>query len=248
MYILFDDKTVYVGEAKSLYARLKTHMTTPEEKIQNWRKAILISDGRPAPLSEFGESVIRKSLELFLIELFKANKYRVVSQGESQAPTAQQRVAIDDLQREIVFDLKKKNVITKELEEWGQQEVFDDDLRKIVSGKGKRIESWTKKQAVIDGDPVFIRPGSKKPRGWQITFRGRKPGSFIDCLQRGIGYLLVPRDGVLYIPLREVQKVIADPVAYEQDTIDIWVVFIEGRVLLRYKEHEIDITQFKMIP
>lgn len=65
----------------------------------------------------------------------------------------------------------------------------------------KQIQEWGTYEAIVDGKKVFIRPGSKKPKGWQITFRGRKPGSFIDSLHKGIGYLLVSRDGVLLIPL-----------------------------------------------
>ncbi len=90
-------------------------------------------------------------------------------------------------------------------------------------------------------------PGSKNPKGWQITFRGRKPGSFIDSLQKGEGYLLVSRNGVLLIPLTEVQKVILDKTAYEQDTIDIWIVFAEEKVTLSYKRNTIDATKFRLI-
>lgn len=104
-----------------------------------------------------------------------------------------------------------------------------------------------KYEAIIEGEKVFIRPGSKKPKGWQITFRGRKPGSFIDSLQKGSGHLLVSRNGLPLIPLTEVHKVIKDRSAYEQDTIDIWIVFAEEKVTLRYKENSIDIATFRLI-
>jgi hypothetical protein len=58
--------------------------------------------------------------------------------------------------------------------------------------------------------------------------------------------LLVPRGGVLLIPLTEVQKVITDKSAYEQDTIDIWITFEDDKVILRYKEETLDITKFKI--
>ena len=55
-----------------------------EDKIKNWSKALVINDGRPATQSDFNDAVVRKALELYLIKLFKANKYTVVAQGEPQ--------------------------------------------------------------------------------------------------------------------------------------------------------------------
>lgn len=248
IYILFEGKNkVYIGEAKSIYIRLKTHMSNPEDKIKNWSKALIINDGRPAMQSDFNDTVVRKALELYLIKLFKANKYTVVAQGEPQKLNAIQKFLVSTLREELNFFLLKKNVITKVLEEKGQEEVFGDELKKILEKSGRKIGEWGRYEAIIDGKKVFTRPGSKKPKGWQITFRGRKPGSFIDSLQKGEGYLLVSRNGVLLIPLTEVQKVILDKTAYEQDTIDIWIVFAEEKVTLSYKRNTIDVTKFRLI-
>ena len=248
IYILFEGKNkVYIGEAKSIYIRLKTHMSNPEDKIKNWSKALIINDGRPAMQSDFNDTVVRKALELYLIKLFKANKYAVVAQGEPQKLNAIQKFLVRTLREELNFFLLKKNVITKVLEEKGQEEVFGDELKKILEKSGRKIGEWGRYEAIIDGKKAFIRPGSKKPKGWQITFRGRKPGSFIDSLQKGEGYLLVSRNGVLLIPLTEVQKVILDKTAYEQDTIDIWIVFAEEKVTLSYKRNTIDVTKFRLI-
>ena len=248
IYILFEGKNkVYIGEAKSIYIRLKTHMSNPEDKIKNWSKALIINDGRPAMQSDFNDTVVRKALELYLIKLFKANKYAVVAQGEPQKLNAIQKFLVRTLREELNFFLLKKNVITKVLEEKGQEEVFGDELKKILEKSGRKIGEGGRYEAIIDGKKAFIRPGSKKPKGWQITFRGRKPGSFIDSLQKGEGYLLVSRNGVLLIPLTEVQKVILDKTAYEQDTIDIWIVFAEEKVTLSYKRNTIDVTKFRLI-
>jgi hypothetical protein len=248
IYILREGKSkIYVGEAKNIYNRLKTHMNNPEDKIKNWDRALIINDGRPATQSDFNDTVVRKALELYLIKLLKANKYIVVSQGEPQMLNAMQKHSVNLLVQELNFFLLKKNVISKILEERGQEEVFGDELKKIIEKKGKKVQEWGKYEAIIEGEKVFIRPGSKKPKGWQITFRGRKPGSFIDSLQKGIGYLLVSRNGVTLIPLREVQKVIKEKNAYDQDTIDIWIVFGEEEVTLSYKESKIDITNFRLI-
>jgi len=248
VYLLFEGKNrAYVGEAKNIYNRLKTHISNPDEKIKNWDKVLVINDGRPATLSDFNDTVVRKALELYLIKLLKANKYIILSQGEPQMLNATQKQLVDSLTQELNFFLLKKNIISKILEERGQEEVFGDELRSIIEKSGRKVEEWGKYEAIIDGEKVFIRPGSKKPKGWQITFRGRKPGSFIDSLQKGNGYLLVSRDGVLLIPLTEVQKVIQDKSAYEQDTIDIWIVFAEEKVTLSYKESNIDVASFKLL-
>jgi len=248
IYTLFEGKNkVYIGEAKNIYNRLKTHMANPEDKIKNWSKALVINDGRPATQSDFNDNVVRKALELYLIKLFKANKYAVVAQGEPQKLNAIQKFLVNSLREELNFFLLKKNVIVKILEEKGQEEVFGDELKKILEKRGRKIEEWGRYEAIIDGKKVFIRPGSKKPKGWQITFRGRKPGSFIDSLQKGNGYLLVSRNGVLLIPLTEVQKVISDKTAYEQDTIDIWIVFAEEKATLSYKKNTLDVTKFRLI-
>lgn len=247
LYILFaKDHKVYIGEAKDLYIRLKQHMANPEEKIEDWVKAYIINDGRPATQSDFNDTVVRKTLELYLINLFRANKYSVMAQGEPQQHNALQRFLTDSLKLELNFFLKKKGVIQKLIETSGQEEVFGDELRKVLEKKRLSVSEWGAHEAIVNGKKVFIRPGSKKTRGWQITFRGRKPGSFIDALQKGDGFLLIARDGAPLVPLTEVQKVIKDKSSYEQDTIDIYIKFYEGQAFLNYKNQTIEISQFRL--
>lgn len=248
VYILFAKKTkVYVGESKSLYDRLKTHLVSPEDKIKEWSKAVVINDGRPATQSDFNDTVVRKSLEAHLIKLLRANKYDVVAQGEAQELNPHQKYLVDSLTKELDFLLVKKGIISRVLEEHGQEQVFRDELRRAILTSGRKITKWGAYEVEIDGSKAFVRPGSKKPRGWQITFRGRKPGSFIDSLKKGDGLLLVPRNGVLLIPLTQVQEVIKDKTAYDQDTIDIWITFEAEKVTLRYKEEVIDVTDSRLI-
>jgi hypothetical protein len=245
IYILFAKNKAYVGEAKSLYERIKTHMTTPDDKMKDWDRVVIINDGRPATQSDFNDTVVRRALEIYLVRLLKANKYAVVSQGEQQTLNSLQKRAVDSLIVELNAFLKKKKIIIKILEERGQEEVYGDELKKLLEKSGKKVSHWGASEAKIDGTKTFIRPGSKKPRGWQITIRGRKPGSFIDCFKRGEGFLLVSRDGVLLIPLTEIQKVIKDKSAYDQDTLDIWIVFGD-QITLRYKDETLDITNFRL--
>jgi len=245
VYILLDSsgKKVYIGEAKDISIRLKTHMASPEDKIKDWNRAVIINDGRSAMQSDFNDSVIRKSLELYLISLFKANRYAVVAQGEPQKHNPHQKSMIQAFKEEFDFLLMKKNLITKLIEKPGQEEILRDDLKKMLERKGYKLEEWGAYEAVINGVRVYIRPGSKKQKGWQITFRDK----FKNTLQKGEGSLLVPRDGILIIPFCEIQKVITDNSKYKQNTIDIYINFKEETVDLTYSTNTIDITQFRLI-
>ncbi len=195
LYMLFqkNEKEVYVGEAKSLYNRLKTHIATPEEKIKDWNHALVINDGRPATQSDFNDPVIRLSLEFHLIRLLKVNRYNVLAQGARQKHNPQQKAIMERYLDELDFFLIKRGTVTKLIEKEKEELVLNDELFKILKNKGYNISKLQSKAALINGRKVFIRPGSKKPKGWQITIRGKKPGSFIDSLQKGDGDLLVPR-------------------------------------------------------
>jgi len=246
VYILFEKKTkIYVGEAQNIYTRLDQHIKNPEHKIKEWDQALIISDGRPASQSDFNDTVVRRALESYLIKLMKANKYTVVSQAQTTTLNQTQRHVVTTLVSELNFFLARKNLITRLLEERGQEEIFLDELKALFKKKKIVVQKWGKYEALIQNQKAFIRPGSKKPKGWQITFRGRKPGSFIDCLEKGEGYLLVPRNGVLLVPLNQVKKVI-DEAAFEQDTIDIWIVFPPEKVTLSYKSQSTDVTEFRL--
>jgi len=88
----------------------------------------------------------------------------------------------------------------------------------------------------------YIRPGSLKTKGWQITFRDR----FLASLKKGEGFLLVSRDGVLLVPLSEVRKLVTDESAYKQNTIDVYVNFAADKITVTYKDETIDITECKL--
>jgi multisubunit Na+/H+ antiporter MnhC subunit len=88
-------KQVYVGEAKNLYNRLKTHNESPEEKCEDWNKGVIINDGRSSNQSDFNDTVVRRTIEYYLINLFKMNKYKVLAQGEPQKLNASQKTTID---------------------------------------------------------------------------------------------------------------------------------------------------------
>lgn len=146
------------------------------------------------------------------------------------------------LVHELDHFLLKKNIITKVLEEEGLQEIFGDELKKLLTACGKHIQKWAAYEAVIEGQKAYIRPGSLKSKGWQITFRDR----FLNSLEKGEGCLLVSRDGVLLIPLSEIRRLVSDKAAFQQNTIDIYMSFTPEKVTAAYKESRIDVTQYKL--
>ncbi len=241
-YLLFDQMKVYIGEAGNIYDRLKNHIKNPEDKIKNWDNALIFNDGRPATQSDFNDTVVRLALELYLIRLFKANKYRVVSQGRQTTLNPIQKQTVNSLLQELNYFLLKKNIISKALEKEGLEEIFEDELKKLLTDQGKQIQKWTAYETIVDGQKAYIRPGSLKPKGWQITFRDR----FLNSLQKGDGYLLVSRDGVLLIPLRTVRKVVKDKAAYQQNTIDVYILFTSEKITLSYKKNTINVTVHKL--
>lgn len=245
VYILFETKVhkVYIGEAKNIYSRLKTHANTPEEKIEKWDMTLVVSDGRPAAQSDFNDNVVRHTLELYLQKLFKANKYRVVAQGQSEKLNPFQKVIVNAFIEELNFFLQRKGLIEKLIETQEQQEVMLDDLKKILIQNGYNIKGWSAYEASVNNSNVFIRPGSKKQKGWQVTFRN----SFKQALQDEDGYLLMPRGKIVMLPFSKIKDSIGDQEAFRRHTIDIFIAFEDEKILLRYKKNEIDITEYKVI-
>lgn len=245
IYILIETKLnkVYIGEAKSLYTRLKTHSSTPEDKIKNWDRVIIINDGRPANQSDFNDNIVRLELEYYLISLLKANKYKVVAQGAKQTLNSLQKVIVTKLILELNFFLMKKGLIQKLIAARGQEEVMLDDLKKILERYKYSITEFKSYEATINGEKVFIRPGSKKAKGWQVTFRD----VFKKTLFDENGSLLMPRDGILLIPFSEIKKAINDIDAFKRNTIDIFIAFEEDSIKLRYKNSEVDVTAYRII-
>ncbi|NOZ60951.1 MAG: GIY-YIG nuclease family protein, partial [Calditrichaeota bacterium] len=252
IYMLFYDrgeKKVYIGQSENLKNRLLTHIRTPDAKVKNWDRAVLINDGRNASQSDFNDENIRLTLENFLIQLFKINRYKVItSASRNPSLSSSQKILINSFKQEIVILLTRKTRITKVLTEKGDDEVYNDEVRKLLLRKGYKIAKWGRIEAAINGEPAYIRAGSLKSSGWQVTFRGSKPSSFKTNLQQGKGFLLMPRGPVLLIPLKEIRNHIhsVDSDAFIRDTIDVFVKFEEQEIFLIYKGKKIEISRFAL--
>jgi hypothetical protein len=118
-----------------------------------------------------------------------------------------------------------------------------DDLQKIITKNGYKIQEFSAYEAIINNSKVFIRPGSKKAKGWQVTFRD----VFKQALQDENGYLLMPRGKIVMLPLSKIKEIIDDKNSFDRNTIDIFIAFEEERILLRYKKNEIDITEYSIV-
>jgi hypothetical protein len=248
LYLLFDEKNekkVYIGQSESLKNRLMFHIQSPEDKIKNWERTMIINDARNASQSDLNDENIRLVLENYLVNLFKINRYKVTT-ASSRTPSlsATQRALVNSFKEELIVLLTRKSKISKLLTERGDDEVYNDTVKKILEKKGHKIQEWGKIEAVVNGQKIFIRPGSNKPKGWQVTFRGNKPDSFKTLLDKAEGYLLMPRGPVLLIPLKQIKDFILlnDKNAFDRDTIDIFVRFDDEKIVIVYKTSEIDIT------
>jgi len=253
LYLLFDEKNkkVYIGQSENLKSRLATHITSPEEKIKNWERAIIINDARNASQSDLNDENIRLILETYLVKLFKINRYKVTTvSSRTPSLSATQKTLTNSFKEEIILLLTRKSKITKVLTERGDDEVYNDEVQKKLQSKSYKIDKWGRIEAIVDGQKTFLRPGSNKPKGWQVTFRGNKPDSFKTCLERGEGYLLMPRGPILLIPLNELRDFILenDKNAFKRDTIDIFVRFDEEKIAVVYKNAEKAVTDNAIQP
>lgn len=248
IYMLFDersDKKVYIGQSENLKSRLVTHVKSPDEKIKNWERVIIINDARNASQSDLNDENIRLNLENYLISLFKINRYKVITfSSRTPSLSATQKTLVKSFKEELIVLLTRKSKITKVLTERGDDEVYNDEVKKILKRKKYKIDEWGKVEAVINGIKTFIRAGSSKPKGWQVTFRGNKSDSFKTCLEKRKGYLLIPRGPILLIPLKDLKDFIlkSDKEAFDRDTIDIFVLFDEEKIFVVYKNTKMDIT------
>jgi hypothetical protein len=84
-----------------------------------------------------------------------------------------------------------------------------------------------------------VRPGSPKPKGWQITLRN----AFRESVRDGDGYLLVNRGRDLLIPFDELKGFLGS--ALNQKTVDIFVRFeSDASATVSFKKADLDVSEF----
>lgn len=249
LYMLFDErsgKKVYVGQTENLKGRLTSHIKSPEDKIKNWDRAIIINDGRNATQSDLNDENIRLVLEDYLVKLFKLNRYKTVTvSSRSPSLSSQQKTLFISFKDEIAILLSNKNKINKFITERTDAELDLGEVKKTLIRKGWSIKDWGAQYAIVNNMPTIIRPGSAKRKGWQVTFRGSKS---LAGLEEGNGYLLMPRGKIIIIPLKEIKNFVSqvDEDVFNRDTIDIFIRFDEDKIALVYKDSEVTITHYSV--
>lgn len=226
--------------------RLTLHIKSPEDKIKNWDRAIIINDGRNATQSDLNDENIRLVLEDYLVKLFKINRYKTVT-ASSRSPSlsSQQKTLFISFKDEIAILLSNKNKINKFITERTDAELDLGEVKKTLIRKGWSIQDWGAQYAIVNNMPTVIRPGSAKRKGWQVTFRGSKS---LARMEEGNGYLLMPRGKILIIPLKEIKNFLSqvDGDVFKRDTIDIFIRFDEDKIALVYKDSELTITHYSV--
>lgn len=248
MYVLFrvEKQQVYVGETDDLRRRLLDHDGNPPRELQEWKSALIISDARPFALSDLSESAIRRQLEYALIEQFRnagqlAPVNRRVSEPEASIWT---QPRFNQLRRELVYVLQRrgllpKTTITAVREDFVPLPIF----KEMLIDQGYSAQEWGAYEAKISGLRCFIRDGSQKPKGWQITLRNE----FRRAVQTNEGYILVNRGPGLIIPFHRLREFFSREFptkdVFKQNTIDIFIKFqLDESVTLHYKDKYMDIS------
>jgi hypothetical protein len=251
LYVLLDErseKKAYIGQSENIEVRLLSHMRSPDAKIKNWQRALFFNDGRNASQSDLNDENIRLTLENYLVNLFKINRYQTTTVA-TRLPSlsSHQFLLVHAFQEEINIPLTNKGKITRILQGRRDDEVYSDEVKKSLTQHGYRLTHWGEKYGEVNGEPVIIRPGSQKPKGWQVTFRGSQS---LARLKGRVGYLLMPRGSLLLVPLKEIADFVykLDNQALSRDTIDIFICFDDDKVVLVYKGGEMDITRFSVTP
>lgn len=247
VYILIDsnEQRVYIGQSDHLTQRLNQHAQSPLRELTSWDRALVITDGRPLTLSDFAEAVIRESLESALIRQFQsgggfspANRQRRELQ-----PSIWQAPRFERLWRELVSVLQQRRLLPWTAAAQVSEELMPPEIfRARLESRGYQVSAWGAYEAQVNGLRCFIRDGSQKPRGWQITLRN----DFRNAARTSDGHLLVNRGPGLMIPFAKL-RALAGTRPLEQGTVDIFIKFLpEGRVTVRYRENEADISDTKL--
>ncbi|MDD3534539.1 MAG: GIY-YIG nuclease family protein [Candidatus Cloacimonetes bacterium] len=245
IYILFETTSnkVYIGEAGSLISRLRAHTNTPDTKITKWNRLMIINDGRSSSHSDLNDAIIRREIEHYLNELFKLNKYKVVSQSSKQHLNAAQKIMVSYFIDELNFFMLRTNIINKLPAPRDQRELTLSEMKSILQKRGYQIENLSAYEVELNGKKSYIRSGSSKPKGWQITFRDQ----FKKSLETEDGFLIIPRGGCIVLPLHKIKQCIANNTdAFDKNTIDVFIQYQNDKIILSYKNNTIDISEFKL--
>jgi len=260
VYILIGDTEkikVYVGETSDARSRIQEHRNFPPLE---WKRCILIWDGKPQNISIFSYDWLRKQLEFELKDLL-SSYFEVISKAYSVELENRYKVrTVQDIFDETVFLLYRLGIIKHEnfekrlelgkglkmekiqLERLLEDEIPIDKIVNKIEAFGLTVEELTRSERRFKlGEKVcFYRPGSPKPRGYQVTIRG----TFLKHFNEGEGFLLVNRGKGYIIPLKELKKKFGKFLEEGQDTLDIFFNLTDEEVICH--EEKLSLSQFRM--
>ena len=102
-----------------------------------------------------------KSKEVFTIKdrsKYKINRYKVTtSSSRTPSLSSTQNTLVNSFKEELIVLLTRKSKISKILTERNDDEVYIDEVRKIMERKGYNIQHWRKIEAIVNSKKTFIR-------------------------------------------------------------------------------------------
>jgi hypothetical protein len=241
LYILRNSnlRQVYVGESSNLRGRLDAHYLKGPKELPEWTDAVVINDAR-----SYAQSIFRSDLRLYLEKrlidhIASSEIWEVVNKvkGEPRLNVGTKALA-DKLDEELAFVLVKiglaKITLKKVIEE---EKIPLNEVESMLSAKEYKCKLG-EKEGEIDGKRAYIRPGSKKARGWQITLRGE----FIEHARVMKGYLVVNRGKGYLIPMVKLKKWLKNKL--DTTTRDIYIRLDEEKVYSTKELKPLDISDF----
>jgi hypothetical protein len=243
LYILYrtDRRQAYVGETSNLKDRLETHYKKGPKELADWSDAVVISDGRSYAQSIFG-SDLRAYLEKRMIShISRGEIYQVVNKvREEPHLDVTTKVLADRLDEELAFVLEKigfaKSVVKLIVEE---DKIPILDMKKLLESKGHSCDLG-ELEGEIDGKRAYVRPGSRKSKGWQITLRG----NFIEYAKQGKGFLVFNRGKGYLIALASIKEWLGKKL--ETTTRDIFIRLDEKKAYSTKDIEPLDISGFQI--
>lgn len=242
LYILLDEQTrrAYIGETAHLTDRLGQHLRQGPKELRTWGLAVLVGDGRPSLHSILTDGSVREYLERSLMEPLRLGGYEVTNKvARPPQLNLPQKATADAFGDELVYALARRGLGLRPGPAPAQEVITLDELERRLSEKGHTTTDLGAYEARVDGKPTYIRPGSSKPKGWQVTLRN----AFRESVRDQDGYLIVNRGRGLLIPSEALTSFLGD--ALDQKTVDIFVTFESERVAkIAFKKRELDVSRF----
>lgn len=243
LYILLsgNEMEAYVGETADLKGRLEQHQKQAPKELTSWEQVIVISDGRTYTQSIFN-SDIRSFLEKKAIRHITdgGNCFVVNKVKEEPHLDVSTKTQAEGLDEELRFVLSKLNLAHNEPEEKVPEEIVTSaEIEKILINRGETCKLG-KREGTLGEEKVYVRPGSKKKQGWQITLRGE----LLEDTGLGRGYLLVNRGRCYLIPLLELNKWLADEI--QSRTKDIFVNLPNKSAISTKEKEPLDIAKYQI--